>query len=482
MNQHGCSRDEQLANNGRSFSWHYLLVGVAACILTVLVPVGNVSAQQDGVGNRPAAAVEECNDNSANSNDGVVLDSGGSKKVSRETAAPRKSNKIIFEIKGDSDAEFEEVKTFSKAPFAKLPNRFNGYQRFKLGFAKFTVENVENGGEVDVAITLCGWSTSNIGYKKYSNRQPGKQGNWHSFQGDMSVNEKSNATILTLTLTDGGHGDVDGQKNGTIVDPGGAEQLSGAPPPDKGLEGDADGDGDIDALDSRMCLQLAQGTNEGNSPQRNACDVDGSGDVTRADAEQIAKQAIGLSATGSPGLLALLAVLAIGLPRRIPCHTNRHRLRGLSFLMIGMAVALTSCSGFNLGLMPDTSSLTASVSPGQQTITLNAQNMPNGGIAALGANAGLTFNADAVEVTELQPATGWTILASRIDNSNGRLRFVAVNAQGGTTDGQILSIRFAPNSAFNGGRSVDLSWNETRLTLGDAINREITNAQLDTIP
>jgi len=59
-------------------------------------------------------------------------------------------------------------------------------------------------------------------------------------------------------------------------------------------KGDVNGDGVIDVLDVRLCLQIATGFLEGTVEQRIAADVDGDGQVTRADAEALAGWIIGI--------------------------------------------------------------------------------------------------------------------------------------------------------------------------------------------
>jgi len=56
--------------------------------------------------------------------------------------------------------------------------------------------------------------------------------------------------------------------------------------------GDINGDGAINVLDARLCLQIATGFLEGTATQRAAADVDGDGDVDFADAEWLAKYII----------------------------------------------------------------------------------------------------------------------------------------------------------------------------------------------
>ena len=58
--------------------------------------------------------------------------------------------------------------------------------------------------------------------------------------------------------------------------------------------GDIDGDGVIEVVDLRLCLQIAQGVLTGTSAQRAAADVDGDGDVDMDDAVILAEYLIGI--------------------------------------------------------------------------------------------------------------------------------------------------------------------------------------------
>lgn len=58
--------------------------------------------------------------------------------------------------------------------------------------------------------------------------------------------------------------------------------------------GDVNGDGTIDVIDVRLCLQIATGVLEGTPQQREQADVDGDGDVDMDDAEALARSIIGL--------------------------------------------------------------------------------------------------------------------------------------------------------------------------------------------
>jgi len=61
--------------------------------------------------------------------------------------------------------------------------------------------------------------------------------------------------------------------------------------------GDVNGDGIINLLDVRLCLQIARGNLVGTPAQRNAADVNRSGDVSESDAEILAQYVIGMRTT-----------------------------------------------------------------------------------------------------------------------------------------------------------------------------------------
>ena len=58
-------------------------------------------------------------------------------------------------------------------------------------------------------------------------------------------------------------------------------------------KGDINGDGKVDLLDARLCLQIADGVLAGTAVQRSAADVDGDGDVDMDDAVALAEYVIG---------------------------------------------------------------------------------------------------------------------------------------------------------------------------------------------
>jgi len=59
-----------------------------------------------------------------------------------------------------------------------------------------------------------------------------------------------------------------------------------------GIPGDVNNDGVLNVIDARICLQVALGFLQPTSAQLSACDVNGDGQATLADAQQIARTAI----------------------------------------------------------------------------------------------------------------------------------------------------------------------------------------------
>jgi len=62
-------------------------------------------------------------------------------------------------------------------------------------------------------------------------------------------------------------------------------------------KGDVNGDGSIDVIDVRLCLQIAQGYIAGTPQQRAAADVDGDGNVDETDAQILSEYIIGMRTT-----------------------------------------------------------------------------------------------------------------------------------------------------------------------------------------
>lgn len=236
--------------------------------------------------------------------------------------------------------------------------------------------------------------------------------------------------------------------------------------------GDITQDGKINVIDARICLQKALGLILGVSPD--PCDVDGDNSVTQADAEKIAQFSIGLiDSLATAGALAGLTLM-LGLPLWL--WRGRRALWILAAMLLSTGFPLTSCAP----LIPlGTSGLVASMS-GDDAIIVHVQDMSGGGLAAFEAKAGgFLFNPKVLEVTEILPESGWTLLASQIDNSAGEVRFAVVNPTAGILSGKVLTLRISMTGVPGG---VNIHWDKTKLTLGDANNQEIPASQYETAP
>ncbi len=116
-------------------------------------------------------------------------------------------------------------------------------------------------------------------------------------------------TPLTLTATPGPDATFAGWSGCDAVNGGACELSLNA---DRTVQatfelagggGDVDDNGRANVIDARICLRFALGLNALDPDEQGACDVDGDGAITRADAEQIARHDI-----GQPSALALNAV------------------------------------------------------------------------------------------------------------------------------------------------------------------------------
>ncbi|OGF54153.1 MAG: hypothetical protein A2Z21_07215 [Candidatus Fraserbacteria bacterium RBG_16_55_9] len=246
--------------------------------------------------------------------------------------------------------------------------------------------------------------------------------------------------------------------------------------------GDVNGDGEVNVIDARICLQAALGIITLTPQQQEAADMDGDSDVYRDDCVAIAEKSIGINNTvvhhSLPvlSILAALGFVAIGLPFLFSGWRTRRSLWMLLVLLFGSTLLLTSCAGLSpLGGAPTALTIQFDAN----TLTVHAQNMPDGGLASLEAKAGgFTFDPKRMKVLGLSPASGWDLLASQIDNTTGEVRFAVVNPTSGVETGDVLTITFQRQG--NGGPRVH--WDEANLTLGDANNQEIPTNQYLTLP
>jgi len=249
------------------------------------------------------------------------------------------------------------------------------------------------------------------------------------------------------------------------------------------MKGDVNGDGKVNVIDARICLRFALGLISLSAEQQEICDVDGDGAVTEADAERSAQFSLGLiekfsRAGGLAGLiaLALVGMLVCGL-RLAPQRRRPLKVVALLLLSLGLSAILAGCFGVPAGLFLPKGATGLIADLGPNSIVIRVQNMPDGGLAALEARSGgFTFDPTVIEVKSIQTAPGWRLLASKIDNAQGGVRFAVVNPAAGTAAGEVLTLtiqRKRPGDA-------KVRWDREQLTLGDALDQEITEYQ--TVP
>jgi len=111
---------------------------------------------------------------------------------------------------------------FSQAAFASeagagVPAQ-PGYH-FPYGLVRFALENVGPGNAVTLRIQYPGPVPAEAEYWKYGRTAPAQEPYWHRIP--MSLVGGAGTDTIEITLTDGGLGDTDGERDGTITDPGG---------------------------------------------------------------------------------------------------------------------------------------------------------------------------------------------------------------------------------------------------------------------
>lgn len=116
---------------------------------------------------------------------------------------------------------------------------------------------------------------------------PTMAGNLRLQSGSPAIDAGDNSFVTAATDLDGGARIVDGNLDGTAtVDLGAHEYMP---------HGDVNGDGVINILDVRLCLQIAEGVIPGTGMQRQRADVNGDGQVTLADAQLLAGHVAGIA-------------------------------------------------------------------------------------------------------------------------------------------------------------------------------------------
>jgi len=258
------------------------------------------------------------------------------------------------------------------------------------------------------------------------------------------------------------------------------------------VDRDLNRDGRVNVIDARICLQAALGLRALPADDRRRCDVDNDGTVEEGDARKIAERSLGLRSrlAQAGGLaasgLAAAVVLALGLigspsgraraseHARWP-HTVARRM-ALIIASLTTSALLGGCLGVPAGPFPPKGTAGLIADLRANGILLRVQNMPNGGLAALEVRAGgLTFDPAIIAIAEIQPAPGWRLLAQRLDNAAGEVRFAVVNPDpaSGTVTGTVLTLTVQRKAQGD----PKLRWDKAKLTLGDAHDREITSYQ-----
>lgn len=113
---------------------------------------------------------------------------------------------------------------------------------------------------------------------------------------DLTLDAFGQATFATSSLSAGQHA-FTAEYNPTVctcLDGSTSAQLSGAV---SVANGDINGDGAIDLIDARLCLQIARGFLAPTTAQRSAADVDDDGDVDETDAKILCEYIIGMRPT-----------------------------------------------------------------------------------------------------------------------------------------------------------------------------------------
>ncbi len=254
--------------------------------------------------------------------------------------------------------------------------------------------------------------------------------------------------------------------------------------PSVAFNADATGDGTVNVLDARACLQVAQGLLAPTPIQEAACDLDHDGQVDRTDVAKTAKLALGLTETPPSALPVIgLGLMLIGWPLLARSSQRiRWARRGMVIAVLAsLTVVLTACPGLIPALPSGATGVKATVHP--ESIVIRAQDMPDGGLGAIEARSGgLTFDPEAIRVTKIASADGWEVLAQKIDNAQGRILFASVHPRTGIAAGRILTIHFTQTDGFRGRGSASVAWNAEQLTLGNATNAEITDFQTGSNP
>jgi len=99
---------------------------------------------------------------------------------------------------------------------------------FPYGFLEFIIEGVEFGGATTVTLFLPDGATPDT-YYKYGPTPDNPTPHWYKFMYDGETGAEINDNVVTLYFIDGQRGDNDLTANSTIVEPGGAGEMTTQP-------------------------------------------------------------------------------------------------------------------------------------------------------------------------------------------------------------------------------------------------------------
>ncbi len=155
-------------------------------------------------------------------------------------------------------------------------------------------------------------------------------------------------------------------------------------------------------------------------------------------------------------------------------------LRALGALALNavLALSLTACgfffggglSGFSLGVLDG-----FATAGGTGAFYIAVSGMPGGGLAALSIDEdGVSFDPETIEVTGIEGAGDFVVLASAIDNASGTFGFGAVKPAGGLIEGKVVRVTF---KALGDGNS-PVVIEGSKVVAGDAANARLTGFEL----
>ena len=155
----------------------------------------------------------------------------------------------------------------------------------------------------------------------------------------------------------------------------------------------------------------------------------------------------------------------------------RTRLVAASLLLLGVAIGLTACMGG--WFTPQLAATLIIGNPvavgGNWEVILSVANMPDGGLSSMAVDVdGMTYNSAKISNIVATELNGFTVTASEFNDATGKGRFVIANAATGVVGGTILKLAFDAHAAVTSADLGDARFDETKITLGSALNTQIT--------